>query len=130
MTELKTAALSPVRRAAGRDAIRGRALITGALLILFNDWLAIRLLRFQFFPTAVAPFPVAVFLLLLLTLANGSAAKAFGRRFWSRAELVTVYTMVSIGAALHSEWMIGILVTVVGHAHAFATPENRWRELF
>ncbi|MCX6375431.1 MAG: hypothetical protein NTU88_05240, partial [Armatimonadetes bacterium] len=45
-------------------------------------------------------------------------------------ELLTVYVMVSITSGICSHNMMSILVSCMGYAHFFQTPENQWGRLF
>lgn len=48
----------------------------------------------------------------------------------SPAELVVIYTMLSISTCLSGQEMAPGLIPLLGHAFWFATPENEWSELF
>ncbi len=44
--------------------------------------------------------------------------------------MITIYVMVSISSAVCSHNMMEILVSLMGYAHLFKTPQNQWGELF
>ncbi|MBM3216892.1 hypothetical protein FJZ36_18515, partial [Candidatus Poribacteria bacterium] len=48
----------------------------------------------------------------------------------NRAELMAVYTCVSVGSSLSGVDRMFVLVPLLGHASWFATPENDWAGLF
>jgi hypothetical protein len=48
----------------------------------------------------------------------------------NRAELLVIYTCVSIGSGLAGVDRIFVLVPLIGHAHWFASVENDWTGLF
>jgi len=111
--------------------LRARALVLGVLLILANHvWIVyLELVRYSF-PTIVSPFYNAVFCLFLLTLVNMRLARRRSRLALNRLELLAIYTMISVASALHSSDMLGVLVSMIPYPYWFATPANRWEELF
>ena len=46
------------------------------------------------------------------------------------AELLTIYTCISVGSSLAGVDRMMVMVPLIGHAHWFATPENDWINLF
>ena len=48
----------------------------------------------------------------------------------NRAELLVIYTCISVGAGLAGVDRFLVLMPLIGHAHWFATPENDWVNLF
>jgi len=48
----------------------------------------------------------------------------------SRADLLTVYTMVSLSTAIGGHMSVQMLPPIISYAFAFATPENDWQALF
>jgi len=111
--------------------LRARAIVLGLLLIpLAGRWIfEAEIVRYTF-PTWAAPFYHAVFILFMLTAATALAGRITRRRLLTGAELLCVYAMVSVASAMMSTDMLGILVTIMGFPARFATPENRWNELF
>jgi hypothetical protein len=114
----------------GQADIGAKAICLGVLFIPLNTyWIAqLEVVRYTH-PTLVVPFFNVIFILLIISLLNMASGKLFGRRFLSRGELVTVYVMLSISSAIASIDMLQILISNMGHAFYFATPENEWREL-
>ena len=80
--------------------------------------------------TYAVPFYNVVFTLFLLMGGNLLVKQLCGRSFFSSQELLIIYTLLSVSCALPSITLMTILVTTVGHAFWFDTPENEWRVLF
>ena len=76
--------------------------------------------------TYAVPFYNVVFVVFAFTLLN----LATRRRLFTDAELLTIYILLSTACAFPSITLMTILVTTVGHAFYFATPENEWKQLF
>ena len=76
--------------------------------------------------TYAVPFYNVVFVVFAFTLVNLSVR----RRLFTDAELLTIYILLSTACAFPSITLMTILVTTVGHAFYFATPENEWKQLF
>ena len=76
--------------------------------------------------TYAVPFYNVVFVVFAFTLLNLTAR----RRLFTDAELLTIYILLSTACAFPSITLMTILVTTVGHAFWFATPENEWKQLF
>jgi hypothetical protein len=76
--------------------------------------------------TYAVPFYNVVFVVFAFTLLNLAAR----RRLFTDAELLTIYILLSTACAFPSITLMTILVTTVGHAFWFATPENEWLSLF
>ena len=76
--------------------------------------------------TYAVPFYNVVFVVFAFTLLNFTAR----RRLFTDAELLTIYILLSAACAFPSITLMTILVTTVGHAFWFATPENEWKQLF
>jgi hypothetical protein len=119
----------------GRDTVvhsplRLRALLLGVLLIFASHvWIVqLEIVRYSF-PTIVSPFYNVIFILFLLTLFNVALSRWKPRAALTQVELLAVYVMLSVASALHSSDMLGVLISMMGYAFYFATPQNRWDEL-
>ncbi|MCX7598610.1 MAG: hypothetical protein N2512_07040 [Armatimonadetes bacterium] len=78
---------------------------------------------------------VSIFFNVILTIVALAAINCVLRRLWpraalTRAELITVYIMLSLVTALASIDMLDALICLMPYAHWHATPENRWEEVF
>ena len=80
--------------------------------------------------TYAVPFYNVVFTLFLLMGLNFLCKKISGRVCFSGQELLTIYILLSVACALPSITLMTFLVTTVGHAFWFDSPENEWLVLF
>jgi len=80
--------------------------------------------------TYAVPFYNVVFTLFILVGLNFLCKKIFSRFCFSSQELLTIYILLSVACALPSITLMTILVTMIGHAFWFDSPENEWRILF
>ena len=80
--------------------------------------------------TYAVPFYNVVFVVFIFTLFNLAVRHTTRIRLLTDAELLTVYILLSAACAFPSITLMTILVTTVGHAFWFATPENEWKQLF
>lgn len=108
-----------------------RAIVLGIILAVVNDYWLVQLevVRYSH-PSYAAPFYNCIFTLLMLTVGNFLLRARWPKIALSSAELLTVYVMISITTGVCSHNMMAILVSTMGYAHFFQSPENRWNELF
>lgn len=108
-----------------------KAIFLGILLIPVNIyWIAqLEVVRYTH-PTLIVPFFNVIFLVFILLLINLAFGKVFGRRFLNQGEFIIIYVMLSVSSAIASIDMLQVLISTMGHAFYFATPENEWKELF
>jgi hypothetical protein len=125
----KTAADQQAKRRYERVTLR--AILLALVLTVVNDYWLVQLevIRYSY-PTYAAPFYNVVFTLLLLTTINLAVRKKFPRHAFSRVEMITVYVMLSVSSGVCSHEFMAVLVSIMGHASYFATPQNNWNELF
>ena len=111
--------------------LRFRALIIGILLIyLAGKWIFRGEMELYTFATWAAPFYNAVYILLIISLLNLPLRKYVPILSLNRIELLAIYAMVSVGSALISSDMQGILITLMGYPTYFANDINNWNQLF
>lgn len=75
------------------------------------------------------PFAAAILLTLLAAL-NFLLDHWFVRFSFTPSELLTVYAMIAVAMTLFSIDTMTLLVPMMSYAFWFASPENRWAELF
>jgi len=115
--------------------IRLRAILIGLGLIplagmwIFGGEMGGAVQRYTF-ATWAAPFYNAVYILLVLSLVNLPLRKHWPAASLNGLELLTIYAMVSVGSALISSDLQGILVTLMGYPTYFADASNHWDRLF
>jgi len=114
-----------------RGRVSARAVLLALVLMVANDyWIVqIEVVRYSF-ATYAAPFYNCIFTLLVLTMANSLIRRRYPRIALTRVELITIYVMLSISSAVCSHNMMEVLVSLMGYAHFFKTPENNWGTLF
>ncbi|GIX07390.1 MAG: hypothetical protein KatS3mg115_1793 [Candidatus Poribacteria bacterium] len=106
-----------------------RTILLAFVLIPFNTyWITDS--AGQGYPTTVSLFYNVVFCIFLLICLNAAIVRFFPRWTLSQAELLSLYTMLSIASALAGHDMLRVLIPMIGHAFYYATPENEWAELF
>lgn len=113
-------------------AFRFRAILIGLLLIPPNSYWVIQMEKVGQgpHPTTISLFANAIFILALLILLNNLVRRLLPRQALSQAELLGIYTMVCIGAALSGHDMVPIVIQMMCHPFRFASPGNQWMELF
>lgn len=109
-----------------------RSAAAALLLIPLN---ALWLIRIEqgwgsIFSTTLSLFFNVVFSLLLVLGFNGLLRRWAPRRALTPAELSGIYGMLAVAAAVGGLDAIQIVVPIMTHAYWFATPENRWQQLF
>jgi hypothetical protein len=80
--------------------------------------------------TTISLFANVFFLLTVLLILNGLVRKITPRLALSQPELLLVYTMIAMGAALAGHDMLPSVIMMMGHPYKFATPENGWMDRF
>ena len=115
-----------------RFGVTWRAIIIGLILIPINSyWIFMtEIVRYQGHPTTISLFYSSIFNLLILITANAGLRRYAPRWVLSQGELITVYVMINIGAALVGHDSIQILVSLMPYAGHFATETNNWHNLF
>lgn len=110
-----------------------KSIITVIILIPFNFyWIIVGELGFVGYAlnTYAVPFYNVIFSVFALVILNLIMRKTSGITIFHNAELLTIYILLSVSCALPSITFMSILVTTVGHAFWYATPENEWQQLF
>jgi hypothetical protein len=106
--------------------------LLGLLLIPLDNYLIIHmeLVRDGIFPTVITLLFTVVFLLFLLTLINMALCRFAPRAAFSQGELVTIYSILAVGAALAGCDVGQTLVCLVGAPAWYASPTNHWEQRF
>ena len=115
--------------------IRLVAIILIVVLVPLNClWVTASLVYGRVSPTQISLYFNAIFSVLLLIAVNG-IVRWVRQKHWlnqpilNRAELLTVYTCVSIGSGIAGVDRMMVLVPLIGHAHWFSTPERKGKIL-
>ncbi|GIX07730.1 MAG: hypothetical protein KatS3mg115_2133 [Candidatus Poribacteria bacterium] len=114
-----------------RSAVTWRAVLLGLLLTpVLAYWTIEARATGQGPPTTVSLFYNVVFVVFLLICGNLLLAAFLPRWRLTQAELLTVYTMLSLTAGLAGLDVMEVLMPLLTYPFRFATPENEWAELF
>ena len=113
-------------------SVRWWSIAIGLILIPINCyWITyIELVQYSAQPTIVSLIFTVVFNVLVLIGFNQVLKRFLPRMALSQGELLVIYVMLSVASATAGHSMMEILVSTLGHAFWFATPENDWKDLF
>jgi Family of unknown function (DUF6785)/Domain of unknown function (DUF6784) len=122
------APVSPAVPAARPGVLSWKGVLLGSLLLWPNAvWVQeMEIVRGSAHPTTVSLYFNAIFILLVVTLANHSLARFRRRWALSRADLLVVYTMVAIGSSVAGHDALEILVPMLAWPWRFASGSNHW----
>ena len=114
------------------SSVGWRSIAIGLVLIPVNCyWITyIELVQYSAQPTIVSLIFTVVFNVLVLIGLNQILKRFLPRLALSQGELLVIYVMLSVASATAGHSMMEILVSTLGHAFWFATPENDWKDLF
>ena len=114
------------------SSVGWRSIAIGLFLIPLNCyWITyIELVQYSAQPTIVSLIFTVVFNVLVLIGFNRILKQFLPRFALSQGELLVIYVMLSVASATAGHSMMEILVSTLGHAFWFATPENDWKDLF
>ncbi len=109
-----------------------RAILIGLALMPINVyWVTVVEVRWYSLDGSCLPlFITPVFMLFCLALLNLFLIRFAPRYAFSQSELLVIYVMVVISETLAGHDMVQNLFGMIGHPFRFATPENKWEELF
>lgn len=117
-----------------RQGITVRAIIIGLLLIPINSyWIFMcEIIRYQGHPTTISLFYSCIFNLVVLILLNGLIRRVKPSWVFTQSELITIYVMLNIGAALVGHDSIQILVSLMPYTKhvTMVNPDAKWGPLF
>ena len=110
-----------------------RSAIIGLLFSLLNIYWIVQVETLVYWnaahPTTISLFSNAVFSLLLLVLFNLCLRYFAPNLQLGQGELLAVYAMVCSASAISGHGMMQIVVSLIGHAFWYASPENDWQAL-
>ena len=102
------------------NQITWRSIILGILLSLPHGFFSIQTPT----PTTVSLIYTVVLTILLLVLVNILIKQQAPKIAFSQAELLTIYTMLSLSVAISGHDVLQVLAPIIGHAFWFASPEK------
>ncbi len=103
------------------------------LLLIFIDNLWITIIEVRWFAldgTCLPVFITPVFILFMTCMLNLAVRRVWPSKGLRRGELLTIYIMVVMGAALASHDMIQNLFGTIGHPSYMANESNQYENLF
>ncbi|MCS6777402.1 MAG: DUF6785 family protein [Chloroherpetonaceae bacterium] len=117
---------------ASPQGIRLRAVLLGLLLTFPNNfWITVVEVRWYTLDgTSLPLFITPIFFLFWLVLLNFALKRLAPRHAFSQAELLTVYVVLVMATVTAGHDLFQNLFGAIGHADRFATPENKWQDLF
>ena len=109
-----------------------KAILLGCILIPFNSYwiMTIELGRYLAYPTCISLFFNVIFTLFVLQTLNLILVRLLPQLAFSAHDLLIIYTMLSIASGISGLDMMQDVVSNLGHAFWYATPENDWEQLF
>ncbi|MCE5200883.1 MAG: DUF6785 family protein [Armatimonadota bacterium] len=109
-----------------------RAVLLALLLIPIDSyWITVIEVRwYEMDGTCLPIFITPVFMLFMVALANLVVKRLSPRIALRRGELITIYSMIVMGATLASHDITQNLFGTIGHPHYMANATNRYAELF
>ncbi len=112
--------------------IRLRAFIVALpLIVLDTNWIIwVEKINRGPYPTSISLFANCVFILVLLIAANGLLRRISRSLAFTPTELLLIYVMLGIGAAVAGHDCVPSLCMHLGHPWRFATADNRWMTTF
>lgn len=115
-----------------REGITPRALALAVALTPLNAYWVIQseAIWYTGHPTTISLFSNVVFIVLLLALANLWLARRRPGSQLAPGELMTIYVFLSMTSIVAGHDLIQLLIPLTAHPAWFASPENRYNELF
>jgi hypothetical protein len=107
-----------------------RSILIGSILIPINCFWILQLEFNRWsFPTYLVPYYNAIFCLVLLVGVSFILKRINAKWAFHSIELLIMYLMMCVSSSICSHNMMEIIVTSMGHAYWYATPENEWADL-
>jgi len=109
-----------------------KAVILGCVLIPLNCYwvVQIEMGRYLSYPTCISLFFNVVFNIFILLALNVILIRLLPRFAFTSRDLLIIYTMLSVATGISGLDMMQDVVSNLGHAFWYATPENEWKQLF
>lgn len=113
-------------------AVTARAIALGLGFAALNAyWVVLAEVRWGIMDGSCLPlFITPVALLFLISLPNIALRRYAPRYALTQVELLTIYIITVVTETLAAHDLVQNLFGAIGHAYWFATPENKWQELF
>lgn len=109
-----------------RSSVSFRAILIGLLLIIPNNYFAIR----TNLPATSSLIYTAVFNIFILSLLNILIKRIIPDLAFNQGEIATIYVMLCASTVMVAHDFMRVMGSVLTHGFWYATPENEWKELF
>ena len=111
--------------------LTARLLLISLVLVPLNSYflLQMELVRYTF-PTWIVPLSNVIFFLAIVMVVNNLIRQIIPRLALRHGELLVLYIMLSITTTMSAGDLLQAVLSVLGYAFWFATPENEFHELF
>ncbi len=115
-----------------RLGLTPRALAIAFLLTPLNSFWIVHteIVRYAGHPTTTSLFFNVIFCLAVLVGINALLKRYWPAKAFRQAELLAIYTLLSLGTAMVGHDMLQVLISTLPHPFWFASPDNRWESLF
>ncbi len=115
-----------------QEKVTPRSILIGCVLIPVNCYWVIAMEQVwkSGNPSTLSIFFNAIFTLLVMLILNELLKYVSPKIAFSRAELITIYSMICIGTGLSSQDWIQVALPSWAHPIWHSSPENNWQELF
>src|SRR5438067_1836394 len=124
-------AVSPGEERRGRRFSIRAVLVAFALIPLNSLWIVhTEIVRYAGHPTTTSLFFNVVFSLAVVILVNALVRRVRPGWAFSQAELLIVYTLLSLGSAMVGHDLYQVLIAGLTHPFWYATESNKWESLF
>ena len=108
-----------------------RAILVGLLLIPINHFWVVQLELVRYsLVSYLVPYYTVIFILVVLASLNRLLVRSAAGCKLEATELALIYIMLAVSGGFPTHNMLQILVSSMGHAFWFATPENDWANTF
>ena len=106
-----------------------RSVVLGSLLIPLNNYFIMwnHLRYWSTLPTTISLIYNVVITVVVLVSLNVVIRIIAPEFVFQRGELLTIYTMLSIGSVLAGHDMIQTIMPTISDGFWFSTPENEWK---
>ena len=111
--------------------LTARLLLISLVLVPLNSYflLQMELVRYTF-PTWIVPLSNVIFFLAIVMVVNNLIRQIIPRLALRHGELLVLYIILSITTTMSAGDLLQAVLSVLGYAFWFATPENEFHELF
>lgn len=108
-----------------------RSILLGFLLMPINYYWVVKMevVDSRLWSTSASLFFTSVFCLFIVILLNYFVAKISPKLSLSISDIAVIYVILNISSAVGGQGMVIVLISILGYAFQFATPENEWKDL-